>query len=263
MSDKKIEVLVAAVDENPVMLAEHMNLQTEAIICNQCHLYAYEQFEHNGRMVRVFSLDERGVGLNRNTALQRTDAGICVFSDEDIVYDDGYEQKILDEFRKNPKADVLMFNVRAVEERRTYENTRHKRVHWYNYGRYPTYSMCARTESLRKANVSFSLLFGGGARYSNGEDSLFIHDCLKAGLAIYATPVSIGHESRREDAGSTWFEGYNEKFFYDRGVLYHYLYGCMARPLALRFLCKHRSAMCRTIPLMKAYALMKKGIREA
>ena len=109
MSDKKIEVLVAAVDENPVMLAEHMNLQTEAIICNQCHLYAYEQFEHNGRMVRVFSLDERGVGLNRNTALQRTDAGICVFSDEDIVYDDGYEQKILDEFRKNPKADVLMF----------------------------------------------------------------------------------------------------------------------------------------------------------
>ena len=157
MSDKKIEVLVAAVDENPVMLAEHMNLQTEAIICNQCHLYAYEQFEHNGRMVRVFSLDERGVGLNRNTALQRTDAGICVFSDEDIVYDDGYEQKILDEFRKNPKADVLMFNVWAVEERRTYENTRHKRVHWYNYGRYPTYSMCARTESLRQQRGRFAV----------------------------------------------------------------------------------------------------------
>lgn len=258
----RLQVLVACVQENDIMLAEHMNLSTEAVICNQCQEVSYKQFERKGRMIRSYAFNERGVGLNRNNALMRADGDLVLFADEDIVYNDDYENRILKEFERNPQADILMFNVTAVESRRTYENVRHKRVRWYNYGRYPTYAMCARLESLRKANVWFSLLFGGGARYSNGEDSLFIHDCLKKGLKIYAAPVVIGHENARADGESTWFTGYNEKFFYDRGVLYHYLYGVMARPFALRFLLVHRK-MCKDIPLGTALRLMTKGIREA
>ena len=41
---------------------------------------------------------------------------------------------------------------------------------------YPTYAVAAKREALHRVNVGFSLLFGGGARYSNGEDSLFLHD---------------------------------------------------------------------------------------
>ncbi len=259
----KLQVLVAAVQENDIMLAEHMNLSTEAIICNQCQEVAYKEFEREGRMIRAFSFDERGVGRNRNNALMRAEAEYVLFADEDIIYDDNYESKILKEFEKNPGADILMFNVTAVEYRQTYENTHHKRVRWYTYGRYPTYAMCCKLESLRKANVWFSLLFGGGAKYSNGEDSLFIHDCLKAGLKIYAAPVIIGHEKERAGGESTWFKGYNEKFFYDRGVLYHYLYGIMQKPFALRFLLAHKKTMCQEIALHDAYKLMVKGMKEA
>ncbi|MCI2049857.1 MAG: glycosyltransferase family 2 protein [Lachnospiraceae bacterium] len=259
----KIQVLVATVEANVIMLAEHMNLSTEAVICNQCHEYGCQEFEHRGKKITAFALNERGVGLNRNNALMRADCDVCVFADEDIVYDDDYAEKVAQEFERDPKADILMFNVEATAGRRTYENARHRRVRWYNYGRYPTYSMCARTESLRKANVWFSMLFGGGAKYSSGEDTLFLHDCLQKGLVIKAVPVSIGHEKSREGEESTWFKGYNEKYFYDRGVLYRYLYGIWARPLALRFLLAHRKLMCRELTLWKCYALMKKGIREA
>ena len=57
----------------------------------------------------------------------------------------------------------------------------------------------------------------------------------KMGMKIYGVPVNIGHEDRRGDGGpdSTWFTGYNEKFFYDRGVLYKYLYGAMKKPFRL------------------------------
>ena len=110
MAEKRMEVLVAAVDENPIMLADHMNLQTEAIICNQCHTYSAEEFERNGRIIRVFNWNERGVGLNRNNALMRAEAEFVLFSDEDIVYEDGYEAKILQEFEKHPGADILFFN---------------------------------------------------------------------------------------------------------------------------------------------------------
>ena len=40
-----------------------------------------------------------------------------------------------------------------------------------------------------------------------------------------------------------------------------FLYGAMARLMALRFLLAHRTLMCREKRLSEAYRLMKKGIR--
>ena len=107
--------------------------------------------------------------------------------------------------------------------------------------------------------MTFSLLFGGGARYSNGEDSLFLAECSRKGLKVYKAPVTIGKENGRP---STWFHGYNEKFFYDRGVLYHFLYGRAALLMALRFLYKHKGVMCKEMPFSRAFSLMCKGIRR-
>lgn len=256
-----LEVLVAAVQENDITLADHMNLSTDAVICNQCQEVSYREFERKGHLIRSLAFHERGVGKNRNNALMRADAKYVLFADEDIVYEDDYEDKVLKAFEENPKADLLLFNVTAVESRRTYENRKKKRVRWYNYGRYPTYSIGAKLDSLRKANVWFSLLYGGGAPYSNGEDSLFLHDCLKKKLVIWSVPVTIGHEAAREDGSSTWFRGYNEKFFYDRGVLYHDLYGIGQKPMAFRFLLLHRKEMCQQIPLRQAFRIMCHGMK--
>lgn len=255
----RVQVLTAAVDKEARTLAESMNLATDAIIVNQCDRYSYEEFEYNGKSVRCFSMKERGVGLNRNTALLHADGDIVLFSDEDIRFYDGYEKQVLNAFEKNPDADLITFNFKVDERRATYRNGEERPVRWYNYGRYPTYSAAARLEALRKCNVSFSLLFGGGAKYSNGEDSLFFRDCLKKGMHLYTSTEEIGEEIYRE---STWFKGYHEKFFVDRGVLYHFLYGKMAKLFALRFLYAHKNEMCREIPVKAAYKLMKKGIAE-
>ena len=255
----KLQVLVAAVNEEAECLSERMNLETDAIIVNQCDHFAYQEYQHRGRSVKCFSMAERGVGLSRNTALLHADAEMCLFSDEDIVFSPGSEELVLKAFRGNPDADLITYNFKVDPRRTTYYNTAKGRIRWYNYGRYPTYAAAARTESLRRANVSFSLLFGGGARYSNGEDSLFFRDCLKKGLHLYAETAELGEEIYRE---STWFKGYNEKFFFDRGVLYHYLYGRLAGLFALRFLYAHKKEMLQKIGLSDAYRFMKQGIRE-
>lgn len=255
----RLQVLVAAVDEEVNKLAEKMGITSEAIIVNQCGHFDYCEYQHRGKRIRCFSMAERGVGLSRNTALMRADGDICLFSDEDIVFDAGYEEAVIKAFEENPEADVIAFNFRVDPSRATYHNESYRRVRWYNYGRYPTYAVAARTAALHRINVSFSLLFGGGAKYSNGEDSLFLHDCLKKGLRIYASPVCLGQEVYRE---STWFKGYHEKFFIDRGVLYHHLYGRMAKPFSLRFLVSHRGEMLKEMSLGAAYRLMKRGIAE-
>lgn len=263
-SPLKLQVLVSALEKNVRELAEKMNIRTDAVIVNQCDGYGYCEFGlEMACRIQCFLMKERGVGLSRNTALLHAKGDICLFSDEDIVLSDDYAQSILDAYSRFPNADLLLFNVKVAEPRRTYWNEQVKRIRWYNYGRYPAYSISAKLDALRRANVHYSLLFGGGAKYSNGEDSLFLRDCLRAGLRIYAVPVCIGEEVEREsEKKSTWFDGYSEKFFVDRGVLYHYLYGSAAKLLALRFLLKNRKEMCVEIPFQKAYKLMADGIRS-
>lgn len=256
-SPLNIQVLVSAVEKDAKVLAKQMKLKTAAVMINQCDKYDYLEWTFETCKIQCFSMPERGVGLSRNTALLHANTEICLFSDEDIVFDGNYPETLRKVYEEHPDADMILYNVKVAPERRTYWNDRVKRIHWYNYGRYPAYSISGRLDSLRKANVQFSLLFGGGAKYSNGEDSLFLRDCLKAGLVIYAVPDCIGEEIPRP---STWFSGYTEKFFTDRGVLYYYLYGKLARLFALRFLIKNKDEMCKEIPFKRAYKLMKAGI---
>jgi len=253
-----VQVLASVMNQRMESIVEKMNLDSEAVIINQCDCLQQEEMEYRGHKVRFFSFPERGIGRSRNEAIIRADSDICLFSDEDIVYEEGYAQAIADEFRRNPKADMILFNIQVEEARRTYHITERKRVHWYNCGRYGAVSFAIRRESLLSSGVTFSLLFGGGAKYSNGEDSLFLKEFMSKGYRVYTAPVTIG----REVAGdSTWFAGYNEKFFHDRGVLYHYLYGKLAVPMALRFLLAHKDKMCETVSLKQAYTWMREGVK--
>ena len=104
-----LQVLVAAVGENPATLAGRMNLESDAIIVNQTDRYAYQEYKYlcpNGaKKIQCYNLAERGVGLSRNHALLRATGDFLLFADEDIVYDSGYEQKVLEQFAQHPEAD--------------------------------------------------------------------------------------------------------------------------------------------------------------
>lgn len=257
--EMKVQILASVVDKDPHRLAEEMHIETDAVIVNQCGHYAMEVFSHRDRTIRVFHMAERGVGLSRNTALMRAEGDICLFSDQDIVYEAGYEQKILQAFGNCPDADMIVFNIEVGEERRTYWNTEVRRVRWYNCGRYGAVSFAVKREKLLESGVTFSLLFGGGAKYSAGEDSLFLKQFMDRGYRVYTSPVVIGRE---REGDSTWFSGYHEKFFFDRGVLYRFLYGPLAGLWGFRFLFVHRKKVCREIPLWDAWRIMERGIRK-
>lgn len=255
----RVQVLASVMNETMEHIVDHMQLDSDAVIINQCDRLQVQEMEHKGHAVRFFSFPDRGVGRSRNEAIMRANGDICLFSDADVIYEQGYEQKIIAEFENNPKADMILFNITVAEGRRTYHITERKRVHWYNCGRYGAVSFAVRRDSLLRSGVTFSLLFGGGAKYSNGEDSLFLKEFMGKGYKVYTAPVTIG----REEAGdSTWFAGYNEKFFTDRGVLYHYLYGSMAKAVSLRFLLAHKETFCSDVPVKQAYIWMRQGIRE-
>lgn len=255
----RVQILASVMNQSLKDIAEKMRLDSDAIIINQCDRLGFEELDYNGHNVRFFSFPDRGVGRSRNEAILRADGDICLFSDEDIVYEPGYADAVAKEFEENSDADMILFNVTIGKERQTYHISSRKRVHWYNCGRYGAVSFAVRRESLLASGVLFSLLFGGGARYSNGEDSLFLKEFMGKGYRVYTAPVTIGREEERE---SSWFSGYNEKFFHDRGVLYRYLYGGLDKVMALRYLLVHKEKICGENSVKQAYDWMRDGMRE-
>ncbi len=255
----KIEILVSVLNQDVQKLMKQMNIESNAVFINQCEFDSLKQIEYKAYHIKEVDLSSRGVGISRNTAIHYSEADILLFSDQDIVYEKGYATAIEKEFAMHPKADMILFNIQVGEERKTYENLKWKRVHWYNCGRYGAVSFAIRREKLLESRVMFSQLFGGGAKYSAGEDSLFLKDLMDRGIRVYASPILIGRE---EEGDSTWFKGYDEKFFFDRGVLYKQLYGIMAKPWAARFLLAHKDKLCTKYTVKDAYRIMKKGIKN-
>lgn len=254
-----IQTLVVTTEQTDHSLLKRMKIQTDAIVGNQCDRNLVEEFDYNGNKIKWLSFKERGVGLNRNNVLMRSNADICVFADDDMVFYDGYADVVKNLFVKYPNVDILLFN---LDERipKRHKNTKVKKINCFNYGKYGAARLAFRRHSVHMSGVSFNLLFGGGAQYSSGEDSIFLHDCLKKKLKMIAVPVSIAQLN--EDRESTWFSGFNDKFFYDKGVMYSQLYGGFSRLIALYNCFRHKNGRYAEYGWKKAYKKMTEGIKN-
>ncbi|WP_148630486.1 glycosyltransferase family A protein [Bacillus sp. E214] len=256
----KLQVLVSTMNQKDYSLVQKMNIQSDAIFVNQCDRYGFEDFEYNGNSIQYFSFSERGVGLSRNNGLMRSTADICLFADEDVTYIDNYYEIVLKAFGENPKADVILFNVPSKNpDRPAHLTKKNSRVRWYNCLKYGAVRIAVKSDSLKQANIYFSLLFGGGAKYSAGEDSLFVSECVKKKLKVYAVPSIIGYVSQED---SSWFEGYTDRYFYDKGVFYYCLSKKWAKILCLQFIIRHSKMFKHEKTLKEAFMLMSKGIRD-
>ena len=67
----RLETLVSAVRQDVAGMAEKMNLQSDAVIINQCDENSYMEYMHKDCTIRGYSFAEKGVGLSRNNALLR------------------------------------------------------------------------------------------------------------------------------------------------------------------------------------------------
>lgn len=67
----KLQVLVSTMHQTDHSLLEKMNIQSDAIVINQCGHDCIERFTFPGHDILWMSMNERGVGLSRNNALMR------------------------------------------------------------------------------------------------------------------------------------------------------------------------------------------------
>lgn len=247
----KIQVLVAAMNQNDHSLIRKMNIRTDAIVGNQCNFNSVEKFNVGDQQIQYLNFVERGVGLNRNNALMRADADVCLFADDDMVYEDNYVEIIENAFRDNPHADIIVFNLKEKIVTRKLIMKKSK-VGYLNYLRYGTARIAVRLLSVKKHGIYFNQCFGGGTEHCHGEDNLFLNTCLKNKLKIVAVPEYIA--TLTEERVSSWNNGYNEKYIRDQGALFRTLSRRWWRLLCLQdTLRRHKSYH---MGFWKAFTLM-------
>lgn len=210
---KRIEFVIATTGRENLDFAKKMNLHAPAVIANQCGRYQILQDES---LVMV-GTPTRGVGINRNLGINLTDAEYAFIVDDDMVFYDNAVDILNQALEAHPDADVIIFGFDYVTDSKVVRKRMQKseRVKLHNCLNYGICCALVRVASIRQKNISFTTLFGGGCLYGSGEDSLFYLECVRKKLKIYTYADSVGMNLYRE---STWFNGYNEKFFFDKGA---------------------------------------------
>ena len=214
----RLQLLVATMNLTDIIgLCDKMHIASDALIINQSDCVKYECLFYHGYKIECYTFAERGLSRSRNNALLRCTGEILCIADDDMVYTDTYREDIINEFQKHPEADALVFNVTALNDERSGKPIeKYARVGKRESREYGSVHIAIRKRALIGKNVYFNTLFGSGATYSCGEYTLFLKELIEKDLKLYKTPIRIASVDMSD---STWFKGYNEKYFKDKGAL--------------------------------------------
>lgn len=190
-------------------------------------------------------------------AIAESRADICLLCDDDEIFEPDYEEKILGAYRELPQADVIIFKM--VNRRPSFDD-KVMRLRFPRTMKVASWQISFRRERLLECGVGFDQLLGAGSGNGAEEELKFLTDCEKAGLAIYYVPAQIAAVAQAE---STWFSGYTETFFENRGATTRYILGtALASAYAVYYVLTKRGMYQQDITPGKALAATFRGIRE-
>ena len=210
-----IQLLIATMHQDDYSLLDRINLQSEAVVINQCDRESNYIFSVNGHKVTWINTLERGLSRSRNMALKNATADLCVICDDDEVLSDNYPEMINNAYSNLPDADLIVFNVNRIgwnEQERIFIKSGKVR----RFKTYGSVHLTFRRERINQKQIVFNTDFGAGSgKYTSAEDAIFCRSCHLNGLKMYTYPGILCSVTCEE---STWFKGYDEHYFYDVGA---------------------------------------------
>ena len=244
----KIQVLVATMNQTDHSLIQKMNIQSDAVVINQCNSDSCQSFEYSGYSILWINSSERGLSRSRNLALKNSTADICVICDDDELLSNNYPEMIENAYNNLKDADFVAFNINRIgwsEQERKFEKP-------LKIGKFKTYSsvhITFKRKSIISHNILFDVRFGTGSGiYASAEDAIFCMDCHKKHLAMYTHPGTLCEVACDS---STWFKGYNSKYFYDIGA-----YLSVSFPRLKHILKWYYPIRCRKIAEIGSYKII-------
>lgn len=228
-----IEVLVATMNQKDFSLIKKMNLHGDAVIINQCGKDEYTEIDENNHKIKFISCDEKGLSKSRNKAINNATGDICIIADDDVIYSDDYIEKIRQAYLKYPDADIIAFDVPSSNlERPTTVIDKEGKLGYLKSMKLASFQLTFKRQSFIENNINFNELFGAGSKYKMGEENILLFECLRKNLNLVYCKDKIGIVNHEE---STWFSGFDNKFFSDMGAIYYEMSSKLSTLLILQY----------------------------
>lgn len=212
------EVLLSCMNKTDDSIVNESNLNDiKTLIINQCGVDEYIQFDDNHRMINSSLI---GLSKSRNIGINTSKADICLLADDDEIFIDGLEEIILSKYESINDADIIVFNISNYHKALGEEERRLKFIDTF---RVSSVQISFKRNVIVKNEIRFDENMGAGSGNGTGEENKFLVDALNKGLKIYFCPIDIAE--LRESSSSTWFNGFDREFFYNKGMTTRYTYG--------------------------------------
>lgn len=232
----KLEILLSCMNEKNFDFLDKFKLESDILIVNQCDENEYIEERRNGYLCRMIKTTKRGLSQSRNELLNNMNGDIGILCDDDVTYYLNYNNIILNAFKKLKDADIIIFDIERINYYGKIKNKVNKIKKVKSYKNYGSVRIAFRKESFYKNNLWFNLNFGAGSKYSSGEESLLLRDANKKKMKIYEYPAII---AKVDYSTSSWFTGYDEKYFYDKGAWLKEAYPSLNILFKWYFIIKH------------------------
>lgn len=257
--DMNLQVLVSTMYQADHSLIKKMNIKTDAIVINQCNTNIVQNIDIENLHVKWIDSKDRGLSKSRNMALEHVNCDVCLLADDDLEYLLNYDETVLTQFHRYPDADIIAFQIGGIEK--TYKNyyQRSRKINIFTSMKISSVEIALRVDSIKKANIKFNEIFGAGAKYFLGEESIFLSECLKRGLIIMYVPVKIADLHL---GNSTWFKGFNKEYFCSKGAALTAISKRFSIFLIIQFAIRKNVQYKNTTKLRKAISYMLDGRKQ-
>lgn len=196
----KLSILVTTMNEDINKVLQELVPQikkSEVIISHQI-TDGSKPLKKIPKGVKYYYMYEKGLSKNRNNALKHATGDVCVVCDDDVRFLEGFEDVIINSYKKNLSAEVITFKSINLQgkERKKYSNKifQHSLVSILSVS---SIEITFKRKSVLGNEISFDENFGLGAKYSSGEENIFLSDCKKKGLDLYFVPEIINKHPQK------------------------------------------------------------------
>lgn len=253
----KLEILLSCMHQTDDSLVDTSHITGDVLIVNQCDREGMAEYPTPRGVARMYFTTQRGLTKSRNMAIANSRGDICLLCDDDEVFEPDYEEKILEAYGTMPQADVIIFKMRG---RTPSFPDKIRRLRFPLTMKVSSWQISFRRQRMINSGIRFDELLGAGTGNGAEEELKFLLECQRRGLKIFYVPQEIATVAQET---STWFRGFDARFFENRGATTRYILG---RPLALAYgayyVIRKRKLYRPDISTRKAWKALCLGIRR-
>lgn len=235
----KLDILIATIDEGierteNVLLSPRRDVKY--IVSHQVTDERFREIPEPLKRedVLVSQITGRGLCRNRNNSISKADGDVALLADDDVRFQPHYFENLKAAFLSDPHLHVACFRIATPEGEPDYKDYSADAYLLNSESRHyiSTIEIAFRPDKIKAHGLQFDERFGLGSPLNSfGEEAVFIHDCIKAGLNVKYVPQDvIMHPVVSTIKTLDRFATVNNVF---KGAYDARRYGCLAFPAAL------------------------------